>query len=180
MRRSWARLLLVAGVLAVATHLATVWALPRLIMWRLARATPADMERAGGVFLPAMTDHLQRRVVMPSPDLMYALCAFDLGGRSWRVQADPHVPHYWSVALYADNSDNFWVANDSDAGGRPLNVLLVGPGQDPALAQGSAGATLVRSPSRRGLLLMRLLVSDPQHELPSIEAARRSLRCEPA
>ena len=180
----WPRLLLAALVVAAITHLAAVWALPRLIMWRLSSSVPADMERAGAVLLPPMTDHTQRRVVMPSPDLLYALCSFDLSAGPWRIQADPRTPQYWSVALYAANSDNFWVGNDAEAHGRPLDVLLLGPGQAAPGQLSQAGgvpasARLVRSPSDRGLLLMRVLVQDRDKDLAAMDAARCSLRCAP-
>ena len=97
-------------------------------MWRLsANATPDAEALVNGAFFPPMTDHTARRVVMPSPDLLYALCSFDLSAGPWRIQADPRTPQYWSVALYAANSDNFWVGNDAEAHGRPLDVLLLRP-----------------------------------------------------
>jgi uncharacterized membrane protein len=154
-----------ALLLAMAAHALTVWALPRLIMQRVF----AGLEP--GVTLPPPTDHEQRRVVMPSPDLLYALCRLDLGDRGARISADPKTPHYWSVALYAANSDNFHVINDRQLHGRPLDLVVLPPGTPAA-----PGAVV--APTRRVLLLMRLLIADPAHEMPMLEAARRSLRCE--
>jgi uncharacterized membrane protein len=42
-----------------------------------------------------------------------------------------------------------------------------------------AGATVVKAPSSRGMLLMRVLVGDYAAERETVEAARRTLRCEP-
>ena len=165
-------------LLAAATHLLAVWALPRLIMARLAAgATAAEKS---GVYLPPMTDHQQRRIVMPSPDLLYATCAFDLRERGLAIRADPrNAGHagYWSIALYATNSDNFDVNNDRQAGDAPLHLMLRRDGD--AAAPLPAGAKLVTSPSSRGLLLMRVLVADYAREAAVVEAARRTLRCEP-
>ena len=115
------------------------------------------MPSEGGVLLPPMTDHTQRRVVMPSPDLLYAICSYDLATRPLRLRADPKLPTYWSIALYAANSDNFFVLNDRQAGGQPVDLLLVGPGgaTPPDLAKGTR---VVATPSARGLVLMRVLV----------------------
>lgn len=170
----------VAGLLALAAavHVAAVWALPRLIMARLA-ATASAAEKSG-VYLPPMTDHTQRRIVMPSPDLLYATCAFDVGERPLSVRVDPRgAGHqgYWSIALYASNSDNFHVLNDRQAGDAPVHLVLRSAASPGPAA--SADAASVTSPSRRGLLLMRLLVGDPARDLAAAEAARRTLRCEP-
>jgi len=117
-------------------------------------------------------------VVMPSPDLLYATCAFDVRQRPLRIQADPKLPGYWSIALYAANSDNFFVLNDRQAAGAPVDLVLVGPDTaKPGVLP--AGAKVVTAPGGRGLLLMRVLVGDYAVERESVEAARRTLRCTP-
>lgn len=169
-----------AGLLAVAAlvHVATLWALPRLIMARLSMAAPPEQKL--GVYLPPMTDETQRRIVMPSPDLLYATCAFDLRAQPLRIRADPRsAGHqaYWSIALYASNSDNFFVLNDRQTGTRPVDLLLIH--RDTPARPHPAGASVVRSPSSRGLLLLRVLVADYAAEREVVEAARKTLRCEP-
>lgn len=175
--RRWLALLL----LAAAVHVLAVWALPRAIMARVAAsATP---EQRGGAYFPPMTDETSRRIVMPSPDLLYATCAIDVRERPLRVRADPRgAGHnsYWSIALYAANSDNFYVHNDRQAGTQPVDLLIVPAGSAlSASTQVPAGAAVVHSPSTRGLLLMRVLVADYAREAAVLEAARRTLRCEP-
>jgi len=163
--------------IAALVHLLAVWALPRAIMWRLS-ATASTEERAG-VYLPPMTDATQRRIVMPSPDLLYATCSIDVSQRPMRIRADPKTPNYWSIALYAANSDNHFVLNDRQAGGTPVDLVVVGPKaytQAPVLPRGTR---VVNAPSAQGLLLMRVLVADYAAEREVVEAARRTLRCEP-
>ena len=176
--RSWPTRWLALLALAAAVHLAAVWALPRAIMWRLASGGSSNMPSEGGVLLPPMTDHTQRRVVMPSPDLLYAICSYDLATRPLRLRADPKLPTYWSIALYAANSDNFFVLNDRQAAGAPVDLVLIGPDMAKPGAL-PAGARLVKAPGGRGLLLMRVLVGDYAAEREAVEAARRSLRCTP-
>jgi uncharacterized membrane protein len=169
--------LLLFLAIAAVVHLLAVWALPRAIMWRLS-ATASAEERAG-VYLPPMTDATQRRIVMPSPDLLYATCSIDVSERPLRIRAEPKTPNYWSIALYASNSDNHFVLNDRQAGGAPVDLVVVGPkayAQAPALPP---GARVVNAPTPKGLLLMRVLVADYAAEREVVEAARRTLRCEP-
>ena len=176
--RRWALHVAAAALLALAAHVALVRAVPWLVMWRLSANAPPESRQPGAVYLPPMTDHTQRRIVMPSPDLLYASCAFDVSERPLRIRADPKAPHYWSIALYAANSDNFFVVNDRQAGGAPVDLVLIGPHVAPSSAL-PASVQAVRSPTRRGLLLMRVLVTDYGREQPPVEPARRSLRCDP-
>ncbi len=164
-------------LVAAAVHLLAVWALPRVIMWRLS-ATAAPQEKAA-VYLPPMTDHTQRRIVMPSPDLLYATCALDVSERPLRISADLRTPGYSSIALYASNSDNYFVLNDRQAVGAPVDLVLIGPqayAQAPVIPPGTRTVT---APSSKGLLLMRVLVADYAAQKEVVEAARRTLRCEP-
>ena len=176
-RSPWYGRLEVLAAVALLTHLLVVWAIPYVIMAALSMSRPAQ-ERGTGPLFPPMTDHTQRRVVMPSPDLLYATCAFDVRQRPLRIQADPKLPGYWSIALYAANSDNFFVLNDRQAAGAPVDLVLVGPGT-PATGALPAGAKVVTAPGGRGLLLMRVLVGDYAVEREAVEAARRTLRCTP-
>lgn len=170
------RRLLALLAVAVATHIAAVWALPRLIMGRVLSATMPGAP-PGAVLLPPPTDHLQRRIVMPSPDLLYAACRFDLSREPLRIRADPRTPHYWSIALYAANSDNFFVINDREAAGQPVDLIVSRKGTSQAGLP--TGARAIEPPGEQGLVLMRVLVNDYARERDTVEAARRTLRCEP-
>ena len=193
--KPWQRLLALGLAVAVLSHLLAVWAAPRLIMREAmtrigeetSRQARAQARAQGapsavtGVYLPPPTDHTQRRIVMPSPDLLYATCALDLGADPQRITAQVEHPRYWSVALYGANSDNFFVVNDrktTEPG--QLDFWVVAPGTDRAALAVTAGSTVVEAPSAKSLLLMRLLVSDDPADLESAQRARTSLRCLPA
>ena len=170
--------LLAFAALAMSAHVATTWAIPYLAMVRLLLASrPAELTAP---YLPPMTDAAQRRVVLPSPDLLYATCSVDLRKGPMRIRANPRTDQYWSIALYASNTDNYHVVNDRQAAGRGVDLVVVGPGSETTRPAGlPAGATVVQAPSSRGMLLMRVLVGDYAAERETVEAARRTLRCEP-
>lgn len=190
--KPWHRLLALGLVVAVIAHLLTVWALPRLIMRevmsRIGQETAAQgvAQAATGVYLPPPTDHTQRRIVMPSPDLLYATCTADLSTGPLRVTALVDHPRYWSIALYGANSDNFFVVNDRkaapDTTPARLDLWITAPGTDRNASLVPEGATAVEAPSARILLLMRLLLTDDPADLASAQVARATLRCggEPA
>jgi uncharacterized membrane protein len=186
--RPWQRGLALGLIVAVLMHLLTVWAVPRLIMReamaRIAQETTAQPapQAATGVYLPPPTDHTQRRIVMPSPDLLYATCALDLSKGPVRITAEIAHPRYWSVALYGANSDNFFVVNDRSAAVRSskasdLDLKVVPPGVDHDTTAAAGGSTVVEAPTRKVLLLMRLLVTDDPADLALAQVARSTLRC---
>ena len=159
--------------LAVVSHLVCVLWLPRVVMG-------AAMERlsatAGGVNLARLappTDAASRRIVMPSPDMRYAICVYDLADGPVEVVADPRWPAYWSVALYDARTDNYRTWNDRQRQGRALHLQLVreDDGATPP------DMTRVVSPTRRGLVLLRLLVPGATQRTVSPPAG--VLRCAP-
>ena len=170
-------------LLATSVHGLAVWALPRVVMHaamsRLVPATSAVQEARVRVVYPPLTTAAARQIVLPSPDLAYALCVYDLSKGPVDVDAAPAWPGYWSVALYADNTDNYLVRNDVAARSRPVHWRLALSEESAALTTTSiaAGRELVVAPSARGLLLMRVLVADRHHEAAAAAQAQRSLHC---
>ena len=157
--------------IAIAVHFSVVWAVPRVMMWKLFDSLGQSGDRAAGLqrpVLPPLADATARRVVMPNPDLLYGLCVLDLERGPMIVRADPKLSTYWSIALYSSNSDNFFVLNDREAGQLPFELRIS------AVADQSAS---VVSPSKKVLLLMRVLVPDRTHPMHELEAARSSLKC---
>lgn len=130
----------------------------------------------GGVFLPPPTDHHARRIVMPSPDLLYATCSLSLARGPAHITFDGHYGRYWSIALYAANSDNFFVIGDRQTGNGPVDLWVTRTNLERS-ASTARNALTVESPSERVFLLMRLLVNDSPEALADAERARRSLRC---
>lgn len=175
---AWRWHVAVALLLALLTHALTVWAIPRLIMDRIISIGRDEARTQSGtlVYLPPAIDHTQRRIVMPSPDLLYASCAFDLGEGPVRVLFNARYPRYWSLALYAANSDTYLVRNDRDAGERGID-LRIDADRGTRAGNRRDAAESVTSPTRRGFLLLRLLVDDDPALRAAAERARRRLRC---
>ena len=163
---------------AILVHLLVVWATPRLIMNRLMSGPAAQaMNMRNQAAFPPAVDATARRVVMPSPDLLYSVCVFDVSEGPVRIAANPNLKSYWSIALYAANSDNFFVVNDRKSAGKPVDIWLVSPGGSPGIRPIPDGAQVVVSPSKTGFLLMRVLTGDYEGEKHRIETARHTLVC---
>lgn len=166
---------------AILVHLAAIWAAPRLIMQILMNGpTAKTMNMHNQAAYPPAVTAASRTVVMPSPDMLYSVCAFDVRNGPVRVTADPKLPGYWSIALYGSNSDNFFVVNDRQASGKPVDLWLVSDATRSAdNQQPPAGSTVVVSPSSSGFLLMRVLTGNYEAERDTLEPARRTLQCTP-
>lgn len=165
---------------AVLVHLLAIWAAPRLIMHVLMDGKIAQsMNMHNQAAYPPAVDATSRNVVMPSPDMLYSLCAFDVREGPVRITADPQLKSYWSIALYAANSDNFYVLNDRKAENKPVDIWLVSDSGNAGVQQPPAGSNVVVSPTTKGVLLMRVLTGNYEAEKAVLEPARRTLQCTP-
>ena len=167
-------------VTAVLAHLLAVWAVPRLIMGVVMRGSDARaMDMHNQAAFPPRVNAKSRSIVLPSPDLLYSVCVFDVSQGPVRITAHPQLPSYWSIALYAANSDNFFVINDHSAGNKPVDLWLVSQQGSAAPQAVPAGSQVIVTPSKTGLLLMRVLTGNYDAEKAVVEPARRTLACTP-
>jgi uncharacterized membrane protein len=162
-------------VLSAIVHVAAVWALPRVIM----SVAISKIGAGGGLnaFIePPLATAAARGVVRPSPDLAYSICVLDLSRGPVRVEVPLSAP-YTSVALYASQTDNYFVRNDREAGEKPLDIVIVAPGA-PRPASLPAGVEIVEAPTARGLVLVRRVV-ESQAAFAGIDAIRKKSICAP-
>ncbi|MGA0735171.1 MAG: DUF1254 domain-containing protein [Steroidobacteraceae bacterium] len=157
-RWSWYRHLLLAALIAMALHIIAVLLIPRLVMTRVIDTVAGEGLRP---FLPPPIDHTHRRVVMPSPDLLYAVCAYDLADGPLRITLKGSYARYWSIALYNSRSDNFLTMSSDDVGNNGVDLTI----------------DETRS-TQHGLLLMRVMTGTNPEWLSEAEAFRQTLRCE--
>jgi uncharacterized membrane protein len=166
------RLVILVLVLGSAFHLATVWLAPRVLL-----AAMTTNLQASGMSVNKLV-HLDRRtakdrgIVRPSPDLMYSLCLYDLSQGSVRIATAEIPSTYWSISGYAANTDNFFVVNDRDAAGQPIDFLIGHTGQRSSSAD-------YLSPSVRGVILLRMTVESNEHQ-KVLAQFRNNVVCEPA
>ena len=173
--------------LVLAFHGLAVWALPRVVMHlamtRLTATTSSAATSSGSaedtarvrVVYPPLSTAASRVIVLPSPDLAYALCVYDLRKGPVDIDAAPDWPSYWSVALYAANTDNYLVRNDRQAQQRPVHWRLQLSATPHRLLP--AGRETVVAPAARGLVLLRVLVADRERQAVTVARAQRALQC---
>jgi uncharacterized membrane protein len=150
---NWGRYLLGALIVAAIVHFAAIYAVPRVLM-------NIAIERIGerGFNAWRVSDRVtaaSRQIVRPSPDFAYSACAFDLSAGPVMITATPW-DSYWSLSLYAGNSDNFFVIDDREAH-YGAEITLVQRGR----AHPEGASMVIESPSTRGIALIRRLAPTP-------------------
>jgi uncharacterized membrane protein len=170
------------GVLATVLYLAALAGVPYGVM-SLIKSRMAQLGTSVNVMAHSeRSSHTSRTVVRPSPELLYSICWYDLSKGPVRVVSGAPQGTYWSVALYRNNTDNFFVINDQKTQGAKASLLIHTAEQiagdkaafDAKYAQpGDIGVT---SPSPTGLILIRTLIND-EKTLPVIDAERRQATC---
>lgn len=160
--------------IAVAVHLITVWAIPRLIVARVYDR----IAESGGIGVPIRTglpDANSRNVVMPSPDLLYVVCLFDVTDHALEIIA--RVPRsYWSLAVYAMNSDNVFAVNDRELDGELARFVIARKGQGAGVDPGDGSARLITVAGRKGVVLVRILARDGINSTAAL-AAQQAVDC---
>jgi uncharacterized membrane protein len=153
------------GTLAVAIviHFVTLTMIPLDIMNKTMAKYPLNQLMKG-----KQTDSESRGVVRPSPDLVYSIVCYDVSKEPIRLTAKVPTDTYWSVSMFQENTDNFFVMNDRQAKSNPAEIVLVKEGTK---VTDAGNAQVVASPTDRGILLVRhLLQSDDKYqELLSIQ-----------
>lgn len=169
--RDWMLWVGAALAIAVIVHIGSVSVLPQIIMSQAL----ARMGHANAIHHGARVTADSRGVVRPSPDLLYSTCPYDLSKGPLLVRATVPAGTYWSVSAFDENTDNFFVRNDRQSRAHTLEFIVTGPVA--ATVPLPARDEIVLSPTVKGLILFRTLVSDDA-DLARIDAVRRQATCE--
>ncbi len=160
---------------ALATHLVVVLAFPSVLM-RVVLSAIGERAGTNRAYAAERPDHTFRSIVRPSPDLLYSVCVLDLPDETSVVEVEAELPtSYGSLAVYDAQTDVVDVLGDRDTNGHPARLVIARAG---ARLDPDRDVHVVRLPSRRGLLLQRVLVPD-ESSLSVVDARRRTLRCTP-
>lgn len=98
------------------------------------------------------TDAKLRRVVLPNPDFVYNACFYDVSKNDLLITglfAD--TSQYCSLAFYGDNVQPYYVMNNLQGFKKKYSVRLSSVGRENGC---------IRTPSKQGTILMRVLVTD--------------------
>jgi len=125
-----------------------------------------------------LPDEKSRFVVKPNPDFLYTTCFYNLDDGPLQMTGDLPDSSYWSIAFYEPNTVNFYVKNDQQFHSDNLNLVILQEGDEkPTNVE---DFEIVESPSKKGLVLFRILVTDTSPEnLKKFEAIQQSVKVKP-
>lgn len=164
---------LLAGVAVVAggagwmagLHQTPIWATDK--MWntflkggaRYNRLSPATVRTAKTA-----------KVVADNPDTLTRSSIVNLADGPMLFEADvPGGDNYWSISLFAHNTDTYFVANDRGTGPGPYRLLI--RTKDQAVPAGLAVDDVAVSPSVKSFLIIRAIMLD-RNDKAGVEALR--------
>lgn len=159
--------ILAALVIGLISHFAFINAAPSVMM-------NVAMKRIGGDApnqwrVGDRVTETSRQIVRPSPDFAYSACTYDLSDGPVVITATPWNA-YWSLSLYAGNSDNFFVIDDREARyGAEITVVRRGQPHP------EGASMVVESPSARGIALIRRLAPDLDQYNAAAQIAREDV-----
>ena len=174
--RPWVKILLAVVIIAAITHVVIILASPYLIM---RSAMGGMLARTGGANIPLSTPTAtatSRAVVKPSPDLAYTVCVYDISQGPVLIGGVPSSA-YWSIGLYAANTDNFHVITPKASVGGHVNVVLAKSRDRAEIPAWKREYPVVVPPSQRGIVLWRYLVLD-EAGLVDARAAQKTAICQ--
>jgi uncharacterized membrane protein len=157
---------------AAILHLAAIWFSPRVVSWISARRLlkfAGRLNILGYRGLPIAG----RRALTTNPDMVTAFGVYDVSQAPVRIACTiPHWDNYWSISLYAWNTENFCVINDRTARFGEFDLVIV---SGKSSYQSSEREEVVFSPTKKGVVLVRMLVRDRDdpEELERVEAVLR-------
>ncbi len=171
--RFWLSNLALAVIIGFAGFYATLAYIP---IHEMSKAEERIAAIAGGKNLirhgPRATSAF-RSVVRPSPDQIYSACVYDLGDGPVRFTGS--IPEsYWSLSMFAHNSDNFFVVNDAQIGEQTYDYVLIKKGE--LAPEGVPTERVITSPSTTGIALVRMFI-DRDDRLAALDRVRQQGAC---
>jgi uncharacterized membrane protein len=155
------------------------WAITTLVLsglfllfafWRLPNIFTRGMVRRFGRRIGAEPWNQLQRASLPnagmdvvaatSPDMFNMFGVYDASREPVRIRCFvPDWDSYWSISLYAWNTENFYVLNDRKAKPGELVLIVVGPR---GKHDRKANETVVAAPTARGVIVIRAVLNNPE------------------
>lgn len=149
--------------LAVVLHFAVVWRIPSFVTNRsvetiFARKKTREFNK---LFYNDLSYAGTDVVVMSNADMRSSIAVYDVSQKPVKIRSTvPNTGNYWSISLYAWNTDNFYVRNDRNAPAKEFDLVIVKPNSK---YQKQGSEEVVVSPTDKGVVIMRYIVSDRQN-----------------
>ncbi len=178
--KHWLAPLLTANAAGFLAFWLVIQAVPGFIMSR-ALDRLAEMDAGWNqVWHGPPTDETSRRVVRPSPDILYSVCPYDLSDGPLRLTIPwPEDGSYASISFYDADTNNYSVISDRERDPAGRNAILLVPGSSITLPSYETrdDETIIVSPTQTGLALYRRVVMGGT-SVEEADDGRQAFACE--
>ncbi|MDQ7078539.1 MAG: DUF1254 domain-containing protein [Robiginitomaculum sp.] len=170
----WFSIIGVALVVFLASYQITLRRIPTMKMTMTEKRIAGVAGGKNIMYHARRPDAAYRGVVRPSPDQLYSACIFDLGKGPVVFEGTAPENSYWSLSFFQHNTDNFFVVNDREIGGRAFRYVLVRKHQPPP--KGFTPDEIIISPSKTGIVLQRVFINKEDRSA-ILDSQRRQSTC---
>ncbi|HSD05768.1 DUF1254 domain-containing protein [Flavobacterium sp.] len=147
---------LVVILTGVVFYYATIWATPYYVQNRFAskNAEYINIPRFG----EQPNAENSRVVPLPNPDFLYSTINYDLKDEVLKISGIVPDSTYWSISAYQENTTNYFVENEEKVKAK-FEYYLAPEGSTAAVLKNIPKEKIIYSPTTKGLILFRYLVS---------------------
>lgn len=165
-------LMLTGAVAGLAGWWAAVFAIPYLETDRMWRQFEAGGAVHNQLSKATVRTAKTAKVVADNPDTLTRSSIIDLANGPVLFEAEiPEGGDYWSISLFAHNTDTYFVANDQDAGAGTYRLWIRMASQ--AEAPETVDDTAI-SPSTKSFLIIRAIARD-RNDAEAVERLRQQV-----
>ena len=166
--KKWIVWTIVATILfAFVVHLATIFVTPYAIMNRVMASFPTNNLQV----TPLVKASKGQAIPLPCPDFVYTISTYNVAKEPIRLNLVVPSDNYWSLSLTRDNGDNIYTLNDRQAPSRNVEVIITRKDYD---LREPGKAIVVKSPSDKGLILIRMVVPSQDTLLDQMKIASQA------
>lgn len=178
LNRSTLIYVLIAIALAVTTFIATrgliIKQAPQTVMATIEARIVAGAGGWNACFHNPVYGPRKTAARRANPDSIISSMAYDLSDGPVRISGEVW-PRYWSLSMYQQNSDNFFVINDRQLEGPAFAFVLTHAAQNIDAGHGEQ----IVSPTLKGIMLIRRFAASAD-DMPGILANQAAMTCGPA
>ncbi len=163
--------LLILILSALVGYYLIIYLTPRYILLKIKFNSGSKMNVP--VYSDVITD-TDRHIVMPNPDFLYVASGYNLWKGPILISGEMPDSTYSSVALYSDNTMNYYIRNDRQTPEKKFNFILTRNKEDKTKY---SNEEVIVSPSAMGTILTRILINKPEN-IDQLKEVQRSVKIE--
>jgi len=172
--RGAAKAVIIVILSAIVSHIAFIYTYPYIIALSRYLETRNEV-KVNEAYHQAPIDASFRKIVRPSPDILYSACVYDISELDLLIEAKVPNFTYWSAAFYSMGTDNYYTINNR-AVHENITIILTTSKEKCSSLKNARGVICVVSPSARGIVIFRIFIPNSSL-LPELIEYQKTIKC---